>query len=145
MKNSFSTAIVLVACLASWCVPARAADLDEPLHCDRSAHAFVAPLIDAHLIEPKPFRVEPNSINAFNPAHGADVKAFGFRVFAIVAFQKDDRLFRTGDGEPIASSAYGAVVWGGTDKVKSAVEAAHSNAIVHHVGPFVTAIFCQRD
>ncbi len=54
-------------------------------------------------------------------------------------------MFRTGDGEPLANSAYGAVVFGGDVKVQEAVTQAGSTAIVHHVGPHITAIFCKRN
>lgn len=140
MKRLVTAALIFAAAL-----PARAIaeTLDEPLHCDRPAHAFIDALETQGLIDPHPSRVEPNSINAFDLVHGADIKAFGYRVFAIVGFQKDDALFQTGSGKPLADSAYGAVVLGSSDKVKAAVRAAGSTAIVHHVAPFITAIFCQ--
>ncbi|MGN6651637.1 hypothetical protein [Trinickia sp.] len=124
-------------------VPAFATPLDEPLHCDRPARAFIGALESQGLIDPHPSHVEPNSINAFDPTHNADLTAFGFHVFAIVGYQKDDPMFQKGDGKPLADSAYGAVVLGATDSVKTAVRAAGSSAIVHHVAPFITAIFCQ--
>lgn len=142
MKRLAIAALIFAAALP---VRVAAAALDEPLHCDRSAHDFIAALEAKALIDPHPSRVEPNSINAFDPVHGVDLTAFGYRVFAIVGFQKDDPLFRKGDGKPLADSAYGAVVLGSTDKVKAAVGAAGSRAIVHHVGPFVTAVFCQME
>lgn len=138
-----ATAIVLAA--GAFCVPAFATSLDEPLHCDRPAHEFVGALESQGLIDPHPTHVEANSINAFNPTRAADLTAFGFHVFAIVGYQKDDPLFHKGDGKPLADSAYGAVVLGSTDSVKAAVRAGGSSAIVHHVGPFITAIFCQDD
>ncbi len=117
--------------------------LDESLHCDRPAHDFIGALETQGLIDPHPTHVEPNSINAFNPAHGADLTAFGFRVFAIVGYQKDDPMFHKGDGKLLADSAYGAVVLGSTESVTTAVREGGSSAIVHHVGPFITAIFCK--
>jgi hypothetical protein len=124
---------------------ARAAVIDDSLTCNESAHDFISGLIDQNLIEPKAMRVESNSINAFWPAHGQRMTAYGFSVFAVVGFQKDDPLFRTGDGKPIAPSAYGAVVVGTQAKVQAALTAAGNNAIVHHAGPMLTAIFCQQD
>ncbi|HVE11369.1 MAG TPA: hypothetical protein VNE00_29205 [Paraburkholderia sp.] len=123
---------------------ADAAALDAPLACNESAHRFIADLAEQQLIDPQPMRVENNSINAFQPTKGIQLTAFGFNVFAVVGFEQDDPLFKLGKGEPIARSAYGAVVFGGTEKVQAAVTAAGSDAIVHHVGPFVTAIFCKR-
>jgi hypothetical protein len=89
--------------------------------------------------------VESNSINAFSPASGADLSAYGFRVFAVVGYEKDDPMFRVGDGEPVARSAYGVVVIGSGSKVQNAIAAAGSTAIVHRVAPFITAIFCKRN
>jgi hypothetical protein len=142
--NRFALALI-VAFAAASCAPAFATPLDEPLHCDRPAHAFIGALESQGLIDPHPSHVESNSINAFDPTHTADLTAFGFHVFAVVGYQKGDPMFQKGDGKPLADSAYGAVVLGATDSVKSAVRAAGSSAIVHHVGPFVTAIFCQDD
>lgn len=143
MKRLALATFVFLSAVRS--APLLAASLDEPLHCDRSAHAFIGELDDKGLIDPHPSRVEPNSINAFDPSHGADLTAFGYHVFAIVGFQKDDPMFQRGKGKPLADSAYGAVVMGTTDSVAAAVRTAGSKAIVHHVAPFVTAIFCQMD
>lgn len=143
MKRFAIAASILIAAAGSG--SACAASLDEPLHCDRPAHDFIGALEQQGLIDPHPSRVEPNSINAFNPSRTADLTAFGYHVFAIVGFQKDDPMFQKGDGKPLADSAYGAVVLGSTDKVDAAVKAAGSTAIVHHVAPFITAIFCQID
>ena len=94
-----------------------AAALDAPLACNESGHQFIADLAQQQLIDPKPTRVESNSINAFSPTQGADLTAFGFRVFAVVGYEKDDPMFRVGDGEPVARSAYGVVVFGSESKV----------------------------
>lgn len=148
IMKRFASAFVLAlaaAYAAASSAPALAEPLDEPLHCDRSAHAFIGALESQGLIDPHPTHVEPNSINAFNPARAAELTAFGFRVFAIVGYQKDDPLFQKGDGKPLADSAYGAVVLGSTENVTTAVRAGGSSAIVHHVAPFITAIFCQID
>ncbi|MGH8781982.1 hypothetical protein [Paraburkholderia sp.] len=136
---------LFVALFVAAPLSARATALDDPLACNESAHRFIADLAAQQLIDPAPNRVESNSINAFSPAKGADLTAYGFSVVAIVGYEKDDPMFRTGDGEPVAQSAYGAVVFGGTEKVQAAVTQAGSTAIVHHVAPFVTAIFCKRN
>jgi hypothetical protein len=135
----FAALIAAAAPLAS-----RAAELDAPLGCGESAHQFIADLAAQQLIDPEPMRVESNSINAFQPVRGELLTAFGFNVFAVVGFEQDDPLFKHGKGEPLAKSAYGAVVFGNTEKVQTAVSAAGSNAIVHHVAPHITAIFCKR-
>jgi len=141
MKRSLSFALLFAALPLA----GHAAALDESLTCRESAHDFVSGLIDQKLIEPTPSRVERNSINAFWPVHGQHMTAYGFSVFAIVGFQQDDPLFRTGDGKPIARSAYGAVVFGSQAKVQAALTEAGNTAIVHHAGPMLTAIFCQQD
>lgn len=141
----FSFAALFLAALPFLADNARAAVIDDSLTCKESAHEFISGLIDQKLIEPKPMRVESNSINAFWPAHGQHMTAYGFNVFAVVGFQKDDPLFRTGEGKPIAPSAYGAVVVGTQAKVQAALAAVGNNAIVHHAGPLLTAIFCQQD
>jgi hypothetical protein len=137
----FTSALLLAA------LPAlgHAAALDDSLTCKSSAHDFISGLIDQQLIEPSPMRVEDNSINAYWPAHGQHLSAYGFSVFAIVGFQQDDSLFRNGNGKPIARSAYGAVVVGSQSKVEAAVRAAGNPAIVYHAGPFLTAIFCKQN
>lgn len=148
MKRTFT--FTLGALCAIWLaalpLAARAATLDESLTCRESAHEFVSGLIERELINSTPMRVESNSINAFWPASGQHMTAYGFTVFAIVGFQQDDPLFQTGNGKPIARSAYGAVVIGSDTRVKAAVtEAGNTAAIVHHAGPMLTAIFCQQD
>lgn len=117
--------------------------LDSQLDCKSTAHAFIAPLQENHAIEATPMRVEPNSINAFKPTHGSQLTAFDFGVFAVVGYQKDDAIFKQGNGAPIADSAYGAVVIGGEKSVTEKVRAAGSGAVVHRVAPFITAIFCD--
>ena len=147
MKHVFSSFLLAVVALCAAALPlgCHAAALDAPLACNESGHQFIADLAQQQLIDPTPTRVESNSINAFRPAKGADMSAFGFHVFAVVGFEKDDPMFRTGDGEPLANSAYGVVVFGGDAKVQEAVTQGGSAAIVHHVGPHITAIFCKRN
>ncbi|MFM0642790.1 hypothetical protein PQR14_00550 [Paraburkholderia bryophila] len=137
----FSVALALAATLP---LTSHAVALDAPLACNESGHQFIADLAQQQLIDPKPTRVESNSINAFSPTSGADLTAYGFRIFAVVGYEKDDPMFRVGDGEPLARSAYGVVVFGSQSKVQSAITAAGSTAIVHRVAPLITAIFCKR-
>ena len=145
--KSFAQAvrIGLFILIAASSAHASAYALDSQLDCKSTAHAFIAPLQESHAIETTPMRVESNSINAFKPTHGTHLTAFDFGVFAVVGYQKDDAIFKQGSGEPIADSAYGAVVIGGEDSVKEKVRAAGSEAVIHHVAPFITAIFCNRD
>jgi hypothetical protein len=142
MKRLISS--VLLALTAALPLAGHAAALDAPLTCNESGHQFIADLARQQLIDPKPTRVESNSINAFSPVSGADLTAYGFRVFAVVGYEKDDPMFRVGDGEPVANSAYGVVVFGSEAKVREAIAGSGSTAIVHHVAPLITAIFCKR-
>ncbi|HWT39495.1 MAG TPA: hypothetical protein VN289_24645 [Paraburkholderia sp.] len=144
MKHLFVRSAFIVVLLSALPLVARAASLDAALACGESAHKFIADLAAQQLIDPKPMRVESNSINAFRPVRGANIDAYGFSVFAVVGYEQDDPIFRVGSGEPLAKSAYGAVVWGSDEKVQAAVSGAGSTAIVHHVAPHVTAIFCKR-
>ncbi|WP_250499175.1 hypothetical protein [Caballeronia sp. GAWG1-5s-s] len=129
--------------LALSAAPSHARAIEAQLDCHSTAHDFIAPLQQDGLIEKKPMRVEPNSVNAFKAVKGATLTAYGFKVYAVVGYQKDDPIFRQGNGEPIADSAYGVVVWASDDAVKEKVDAAGSDADVHHVAPFITAIFCK--
>jgi hypothetical protein len=122
---------------------AHALPLEAKLDCKSTPHDFIAPLQENHLLESKPMRIEPNSINAFRPVKGATLTAYGFKVYVLVAYQKDDPIFKQGKGEPIGDAAYGAVVWGGDEEVAQKVREAGSDAVVHHVAPFITAIFCK--
>jgi hypothetical protein len=143
--NTYLVTAVAAAFAAALPQSGLCAPLDDALHCNVSAHTFIGRLIDAGEIEPQPTRVESNYINAFNLVKGTDLHAFGYPVFAIVGYEEGDPIFRKGSGTRLSRSAYGAVVWGSTEKVKASVEAAHSGAIVHQVAPFITAIFCDRD
>jgi hypothetical protein len=137
--------IGLVVLIAASSAHASAYALDAQLDCKSSAHEFIAPLQESHAIETTPMRVESNSINAFKPTRDSHLTAFDFGVFAVVGFQKNDVIFKQGNGEPIADSAYGAVVIGGENAVKEKVRAAGSDAVIHRVAPFITAIFCKPD
>jgi hypothetical protein len=145
MSFAQAVRIGLFTLIAASSAHACAYALDSQLDCKSTAHAFIAPLQESHAIETTPMRVESNSINAFKPTHGSHLTAFDFGVFAVVGYQKDDAIFKQGSGEPIADSAYGAVVIGGEDSVKEKVRAAGSDAVIRHVAPFITAIFCDRD
>jgi hypothetical protein len=135
-------------CLSAACLLlgtlAHAQPIDAQLDCKSNAHDFVAPLMASGEIESKPMRVEPNSVNAFRPTKGSALTAYGFKVYVVLGYEKDDPLFAHGKGEPISDSAYGTVVWGGDDEVAQKVRAAGSDADVHHVAPFITAIFCKQ-
>ncbi len=122
--------------LASFGTFVHAQPIEAPLDCKSNAHDFIAPLAENHLIDTKPMRVEPNFVNAFRPAKGATLTAYGFKVYVALGYQKDDPLFVHGKDEPIADSAYGVIVWGSDNEVQQKVRAAGSDADVHHVAPF---------
>jgi hypothetical protein len=125
-------------------VAAHAYELDSQLNCKSSPHAFIAALVNGEYIDPKPMRIEANSVNAFRPTPGSDLTAFGFRVYAIFAYERDDEMFKKGSGEAIADPLYGAVVFGSTESVKTHLRRAGSDADVHDVLPLVlTAVICN--
>jgi hypothetical protein len=136
--------LLLALLLASLGTSAHAQPIEAQLDCKSNAHDFIAPLIENAQIEVKPMRVESNSVNAFRPTSGTALTAYGFKVYVVLGYGKDDPLFKQGKGQPISDSAYGAVVWGGDDEVAQKVRAAGSDADVHHVAPFITAIFCKQ-
>jgi hypothetical protein len=119
--------------------------LDRPLDCKSSAHMFIAPLVSSQSIEATPMRVEANSVNAFRPTHGSDLTAFGYRVYAVLGYERGDAMFKQGSGQPLTDSAYGVVVQGPAETVEERVRAAGSSAVVHQVVPLVlTAVFCGK-
>ncbi|AFQ51720.1 hypothetical protein PI86_12695 [Burkholderia sp. A9] len=135
----------MLAALASALLPisSYAYELDPQLDCRSNAHAFIAPLLKDRYIDPKPMRVEANSVNAFRPVHGSNLTAFGFRVYAVLGYERGDALFKRGEGQPITDSAYGAVVIGAADSVEAQARQAGSSAVIHQVVPLLlTAIFC---
>ncbi|TDY21501.1 hypothetical protein B0G81_1716 [Paraburkholderia sp. BL6665CI2N2] len=118
--------------------------LDPQLDCRSNAHAFIAPLFKGQYIDPNPMRVEANSVNAFRPAHGSKLTAFGFPVYAVLGYEHDDALFKRGDGRPVTDSAYGVVVIGPSESVKAHARQTGSGAVIHQVVPLLlTAIFCS--
>lgn len=119
--------------------------LDTQLDCKSNAHAFIAPLLDAQYIDPNPMRVEANSVNAFRPTRNSNLTAFGFRVYAVLGYERDDEIFKQGSGHPITPSAYGAVVLGPADAVETRAREAGSGAVIRQVVPLLlTAIFCSE-
>ncbi|HEY3596250.1 MAG TPA: hypothetical protein VGL08_01850 [Paraburkholderia sp.] len=146
MKSAALSMLTFLAAVGAGFCPVQsvARALDLQLDCKSDAHTFIAPLLDDQSIDPKPMRVEANSVNAFRPTRGSNLTAFGFRVYAVLGYQRDDALFKQGDGQPIPGSAYGVVVLGSMESVGARVQQAGSDAVVHQVVPLVlTAIFCN--
>jgi hypothetical protein len=123
--------------------PSRADSIDEQLDCKSTGHGFILPLLQSGEIQPKPMRVEPNSVNAFRPGKGVKLTAFDYHVVAVLGYEKDDPIFKMGNGEPIADSAYGVVVMGPSDDIKDRLHQIGSNAAVREVNPLMTAILCK--
>jgi hypothetical protein len=144
-KHFIPSLTVLTAVVTGLCsLPASALELDDQLVCKTNAHAFIRSLLDDQYIDPNPMRVEANSVNAFRPVRGRDLTAFGFRVYAVLGYQRDDDMFKKGSGKAESDSIYGAVVSGPTDSVRLRVQQSGSGAIVKQVLPFVlTAIVCS--
>jgi hypothetical protein len=145
-KVALNTLTVLIA-IGAELIPVMccAYALDAKLDCKSNAHAFIAPLLNAQYIDPNPMRVEVNSVNAFRPMHDSNLTAFGFRVYAVLGYERDDTIFKQGSGQPITPSAYGAVVLGPAEAVEARAREAGSDAVVRQVVPLLlTAIFCSE-
>lgn len=124
-------------------VATHAYPLDAQFDCEATPHAFIEDLIDQHAIDPKPSRVEANSVNAFRPVHGSDLTAFGFHVYAVLGYQQDDGMFKPGNGTPLTTPLYGAVLSGPSETVQIRVREAGSTAMVKSVVPqLLTAVIC---
>lgn len=136
---------VLLASGAGFCpVVAHAYALDAQFDCRARPHAFIGQLIHTQYIDPNPMHVEANSVNAFRPAHGSDITAFGFRVYAVIGYEQDDEMFRKGPGQALAGPLYGAVLSAPSEAVESRVREAGSNATVRMVIPLLlTAVVCS--
>jgi hypothetical protein len=146
MRKCWAAALALLggsgALLCSAASSAQA--LDAQLACTTSAHAFIASLRQAHAIDAQPMRVEANSVNAFRPAHGSHLSAFGYRVYAVLGYAPDDDLFRQGSGAAMSGSLYGVVVFGPSEDVGAHLRDAGSGALVHEVVPLLmTAVLCK--
>jgi len=82
---------VLLVSGAGFCpVVTHAYALDAQFDCRERPHAFIGQLINNRYIDPNPMHVEANSVNAFRPAEGSDITAFGFRVYAVLGYEQDD-------------------------------------------------------
>ncbi len=126
-------------------VSSNAHQLDSQFTCDSNAHAFISGLINDDDIAAKPTHVAANSVNAFRPAQGSDLTAFGFPVHAVVGYEHNDATFRQGVSDAQAGSLYGVVVAGPADQVEARVRQAGSDAVVREVVPLVaTAIVCNE-
>ena len=118
--------------------------LDPQLDRRSNAHAFIAQLLEDRYIDPSPMRVEANSINAFRPARGSNLTAFGFRVYAVLGYEHDDAMFKRGDAQPIADSAYGAVVTGATESVEARAPGRQRRPHSSSSPPLANCHFLQR-
>jgi hypothetical protein len=137
--------VALFACLAAALAPAfaHADSHDEQFDCRSNPHAFISSLIDENSIDPRPSRVEANSVNAFRPAHGGQLSAFGFPIYMVIGYEHDDALFHHGSGKEIGAPLYGVVVSAPADSVRLRLREANSDATVQAVVPLMlTAIVC---
>ncbi|MFM0325183.1 hypothetical protein [Caballeronia glebae] len=134
-------AAVVGGLLPSFC---DATPLESQLDCKSSAHSFIAPLVADKSIEAHPMRVEANSVNAFRPAKGSELTAYGFRVYAVLGYEQGDDMFKRGSGQPINDSAYGVVVLAAAETVEEKVRESGSTAVVKQIVPMLmTAVFCN--
>jgi hypothetical protein len=148
MKLSVLRMLTVIASLGVGFSPAmcNAYALDSQLACQSSPHDFIAALLDEQSIDPKPIRIEANSVNAFRPSHGSNLTAFGFHVYAVFGYEQNDPMFKQGSGQPVKLSTYGVVVTGSAASVEASARRAGSDAVVHEVIPLVlAAVYCNGD
>jgi hypothetical protein len=146
MKPSVHLMLTALTSLGVGFLPAvcNADALDAQLDCQSNPHDFIAPLLDEQSIDPKPMRIEANSVNAFRPARGSKLTAFGFHVDAVFGYEQNDPIFKQGSGQPAKFPTYGVVVTGSVASVEASVRRAGSDAVVHEVIPLIlTAVFCN--
>ena len=147
MKTHLCIALVTLTALRAtlWSTVAHGHALDSEFDCKSNPHTFITSLEDRQYIDSKPMRVEQNSVNAFRPTHGSDLTVYGFHVYAVLGYERDDTIFKKGSGDTIAVPLYGAVVSGPVETVETRVRQAGSDAIVHQVIPMLlTAIVCDE-
>ncbi|MCG5072612.1 hypothetical protein [Paraburkholderia tagetis] len=145
MLPLFVVLCALCAGLAALLTPhvAQAQPEDERFDCTSNPHEFISALIEEKSIDPKPSRVEANSVNAFRPVHGNRLSAFGFPIYVVLGYAHDDTLFHRGAGKEIDAPVYGVVVSAPAESVRTRVREANSDATVHSVVPLLlTAIVC---
>ncbi|WP_155769880.1 hypothetical protein [Burkholderia vietnamiensis] len=146
MKNSLLIHLISAVVLSAGVFPTSgfASTIDEQFACKSNAHTFIANLINSHLIDPTPIRVEANSVNAFRPTHGTNLTVYGLRVRAVFGYQPVDPTFRHGNGKTSSSPIYGAVVFGSSESVEAQLRQAGSTAVVQQVIPMMlSAIVCE--
>jgi hypothetical protein len=126
--------------------PVSGYELDKELLCRSDPHGFISQLMTDKAIDPQPMEVTAASVNAFRPAVGRKLTAFGFEVRAVIGFAPADGMFAKGTGKPASVPVYGAVVKASDEAVIDRLREADSPAIVKEVLPLLmSAIICQSD
>lgn len=142
-RAALSGLAAFAALLAPLVAHAQSSTRDQQFDCKSDPHTFISSLIEDKSIEPEPSRVEANSVNAFSPVRGTRLSAFGFPIYVVLGYDRDDALFKRGAGKEIASPLYGVVVSAPAEKVRSRLREANSDATVQSVVPLLlTAIVC---
>jgi hypothetical protein len=126
--------------------PAGGYELDKELSCSSDPHVFISQLMTNNAIDPQPMKVTASSVNAFRPAVGRKLTAFGFEIQAVIGFAPADSMFAKGTGKPLSAPVYGAVVKAPDEAVSRRLREADSPAIVEEVVPLLmSAIICQSN
>jgi hypothetical protein len=121
-------------------------ELDNELSCRSDPHVFISQLMTDKEIEPQPMRVTESSVNAFRPAVGRKLTAFGFDIQAVIGFAPADGMFAKGTGQPVSGPIYGAVVRASDEAVIRRLREVDSPAKVKEVVPLLmSAIICQSN
>jgi hypothetical protein len=126
--------------------PAHGYELDKELLCRSDPHVFISQLVTEKAIDRQPIEVTANSVNAYRSAVGRQLKAFGFKVHAVIGFAPSDSMFARGAGKTVSTPLYGAVVTASDEVVSKRLREADSPAIVKEVLPMLlSAIICQSN
>jgi hypothetical protein len=111
-----------IALLSAAQLTAGAAEIDTGMHCDMSAQAFFAPLVQRNLIERKPFRIEKYVSEFRTKSHAlknpSSVTAFGIPVISVFGYADGQIMFHQ-DPQHQTADVYGAVVLEGIANVQA--------------------------
>jgi hypothetical protein len=119
------------------------AAVNLPLTCDSTVKSFFAPLVQANLIEHKPFIVDEHSLNHFRPKLLSHLAAYGMPVSEVFGYTDDQLLFIKKPGL-VDGDVYGVVVKETIANVQAQLSSAGAiGARTYRVDAHSTAIVCK--
>ena len=124
------------------CLPLAASAVDLDMSCNSTVRDFFAPLVQDHLISPKPISVSDRSLNGFRPAFFKKLTVYGMRVQAVYGYADEPLLFIK-RGEP-AGDVYGVAVEEGIANVQAQLSSMNATAArTYRVDGKTTLILCK--